>query len=158
MNREIERRFLVREAGFLTGRRGEPILLGYVAKQPGRMLALVRLCSGCAFLTLKNPRYGPSPQEFEYEIPVEDARCMLDGYCPSRLIRKTRYPVPFADRVFAVDVFEGRHAGLIIAEAELPRETTAVALPPWLGVEITSDSRYGNFALAHFEGPVIPAE
>lgn len=156
MATEIERRFLVRDAAFLAGRSGDRIVQGYVAKEPGAMTTRVRLRAGRGYLTLKGARYGLSRQEFEYEIPAADARAILDSHCGNRLIRKTRYLVPFAAHVFEVDVFEGRHAGLIVAEVELRCETEDVALPPWLGTEVTYDKRYGNFALSHFEGPVLP--
>ncbi|WP_332671610.1 CYTH domain-containing protein [Aromatoleum sp.] len=156
MATEIERRFLVRDIGFLAGRSGDRIVQGYVAKEPGAMTTRVRLRAGRGYLTLKSPRYGLSRQEFEYEIPADDARCILEHQCGNRLIRKTRYLVPFAAHVFEIDVFEGRHAGLIVAEVELRGEGEAVALPPWVGTEVTYDKRYSNFALSHFEGPTLP--
>ena len=158
MATEIERRFLVRDAAFLAGRSGERIVQGYVAKESGSMTTRVRIRAGRGYLTLKGARYGLSRQEFEYEIPAEDACRILDGFCGNRLIHKTRYLVPFAGYIFEVDVFEGRHAGLIIAEVELQRETETILLPPWVETEITHDSQYGNFALSHFEGPLLPCD
>jgi len=122
MATEIERRFLVRDVACLAGRSGDRIVQGYVAKEPGAMTTRVRLRAGRGYLTLKTPRYGMSRQEFEYEIPADDARCILDNQCGTRLIRKIRYLVPFAAHVFEVDVFEGRHTGLIVAEVELRSE------------------------------------
>ena len=156
MATEIERKFLVRETGFLDGRQGERIVQGYVAKEPGAMSTRVRLRADRAFLTLKGPREGLSRDEFEYPIPVADAQRMLALYCGNRVIQKTRYVVDFADQVFEVDVFEGRHAGLVIAEIELRHEGTSVILPHWVGQEVTHDRRYGNYVLAQFEGPVRP--
>lgn len=120
------------------------------------MTTRVRLRAGRGYLTLKSPRYGLSREEFEYEIPADDARFILETQCGARLIRKTRYLVPFVAHVFEVDVFEGRHAGLIVAEVELRGEGEEVALPPWIGTEVTYDKRYSNFALSHFEGPTLP--
>lgn len=156
MATEIERRFLVRDIGFLAGRSGDRIVQGYVAKEPGAMTTRVRLRAGRGYLTLKSARYGLSREEFEYEIPADDARCILENQCGNRLICKTRYLVPFAAHVFEVDVFEGRHSGLIVAEVELRGEGEEVALPPWVGAEVTHDKRYSNFALSHFEGPTLP--
>lgn len=56
--------------------------------------------------------------------------------------------VDFEEQTFEVAVFEGRHAWLVIAELELSHEAKRVALPPWIGEEITHDQRYGNFHLA----------
>lgn len=158
MATEIERKFLVCETRFLDGRKGERIVQGYVAKEPGAMSTRVRVRADRAFLTLKGPREGLSRDEFEYPIPVADAQHMLALYCGNRVIQKTRYVVDFASQAFEVDVFEGRHAGLVIAEIELQDERTPLVLPPWIGQEVTHDRRYGNYVLAQFEGPVRPLE
>ena len=148
MAREIERRFLVRDVRILDGRRGEHIIQGYLAKEVGSMSTRVRIRGECAYLTLKSPKLGFSRDEFEYPIPVEDAHQMIARHCAGRVVRKTRYLVDHAHHVFEVDVFQGQHAGLVVAEVELPHEETPLSLPQWVGDEITHDSRYGNFTLA----------
>ena len=50
--------------------------------------------------------------------------------------------------VWEVDEFLGANAGLIVAEIELPSESTEFARPDWLGEEVTDDERYYNFNLA----------
>lgn len=154
MAREIERRFLVRDARILDGRKGERIVQGYIAKESGAMSTRVRIRGERAYLTLKSPKEGFSRDEFEYPIPVADARAMLAHHCAGRIVRKTRYVVDHAHHLFEVDVFEGKHAGLIVAEVELPHEETPLCLPEWVGDEITSDSRYSNFTLALAESVV----
>ena len=62
MAREIERRFLVRDVRILDGRRGEHIIQGYLAKEVGSMSTRVRIRGECAYLTLKSPKLGFSPQ------------------------------------------------------------------------------------------------
>lgn len=156
MATEIERKFLVRETAFLHGREGDRIIQGYVAKEPGAMCTRVRLRADRAYLTLKGPREGISRDEFEYAIPVADAQRILAQYCGNRIIHKTRYLVDYADQAFEVDVFEGRHVGLVIAEIELPREDTPVVLPPWAGREVTHDRRFGNYVLAQCEDRARP--
>ena len=52
----------------------------------------------------------------------------------------------------------GRHAGVIVAEVELPHEHTALDLPDWLGDEVTDDNRYSNFVLATIESGLAVAE
>ena len=148
MAREIERRFLVRDVRILDGRRGEHIIQGYLAKEPGSMSTRVRIRGERAFLTLKSPKQGFSRDEFEYPIPVDDAHQMIAQHCAGRVVRKTRYLVGHAEHVFEVDVFQGHHAGLVVAEVELAHEETPLCLPHWIGDEITLDSRYGNFTLA----------
>ena len=67
------------------------------------------------------------------------------------MIIKTRYIVPQGRVSFEVDVFEGDHKGLIIAEIELPSEKTSIDLPPWIGKEVTGDKRYYNSYLSSKE-------
>jgi adenylate cyclase len=148
MAREIERRFLVRDVRILDGRKGERIIQGYLAKESGSMSTRVRIRGESAYLTLKSPKHGYSRDEFEYAIPVVDAQAMLAQHCARRVVRKTRYLVDHAHHVFEVDVFEGHHAGLVVAEVELPHEHTPLSLPAWVGAEVTHDARYGNFTLA----------
>ena len=145
---EIERKFLVRDISFLMGARGESIVQGYVAKESGAMSTRVRIRAEQASLTVKGPRTGITRDEFEYSIPLADAVRMLSAYCCDRIVRKTRYLIPFKPQTFQVDVFEGNHAGLVVAEIELPHEGTPVILPHWIDKEVTSDPRFGNFTLA----------
>ena len=118
------------------------------------MSTRVRIRAGRAYLTLKSSKQGFSRDEFEYAIPLADAREMIDRHCAGRIARKTRYLIDHAHHVFEVDVFEGRHTGLIVAEVELPHEHTTVSLPAWIGEEITLDPRYSNFTLAMIESGV----
>lgn len=154
MAREIERRFLVHDLRVLDGRKGEHIVQGYLAKEAGSMSTRVRIRAGRAYLTLKSTKQGFSRDEFEYAIPLADAQAMIDHHCAGRIVRKTRYLIDHASHVFEVDVFEGRHTGLIVAEVELPHEHTTVSIPVWVGEEITLDTRYSNFTLAMIESCV----
>lgn len=158
MPREIERKFLVRDEGIVAGRLGDRIVQGYVAKEAGAMSTRVRIRGQRGFITLKGPHEGLGRDEFEYVIPVEDAWNLLTEHCGNRIVEKTRYLIEHDSLVFEVDVFAGRHAGLVIAELELSHEDQRVCLPHWIGDEITGDKRFGNFALAQFEGPVAPLQ
>jgi CYTH domain-containing protein len=122
------------------------------------MTVRVRIRGDAGYLTLKGPCRGLTRDEFEYRIPLADATRLLAEYCGGRCVRKTRFQVPFGGHLFEVDIFEGRHAGLVIAEVELRCETERVALPRWLGPEVTHDRRYGNFALAQPEAARPPAD
>lgn len=156
MAREIERRFLVHDTSFLCGRRGQRIIQGYLAKESGAMSARVRIIDRTAYLTLKSPRDGNERDEFEYRIPLADAEQMLTEHCANRFIDKTRYAVEYHRQTFEVDVFHGRHSGLVIAEIELRHPNELVSLPNWIGAEITDVRGYGNYSLALFEGPLQP--
>ncbi|MNL42733.1 hypothetical protein D3C87_1652060 [compost metagenome] len=65
-----------------------------------------------------------------------------------RIIEKTRHHVDFGGFLWEVDVFEGAHRGLLIAEVELQAESDNPALPDWVGPEVTGDRRYSNQSLA----------
>jgi adenylate cyclase len=91
----------------------------------------VRTSGSRAFLAVKGitSESGTSRAEFEYEIPVQDGTEMLGGLAVGPLIDKTRYRVPANGLTWEIDVFAGDNAGLVVAEVELPSETTAVDLP-----------------------------
>jgi len=73
---------------------------------------------------------------------------MLDALCIRPLIEKTRFRIGYEGLVWEVDEFAGENAGLVIAEVELEREDQEVALPPWVGKEVSADDRYSNSSLA----------
>jgi adenylate cyclase len=86
----------------------------------------------------------------ELEWRVEEGmaqRLLAKGPFPS--LEKTRYVLTGADGLtWEVDEFEGTLAGLVLAEVELTSSTQAVALPPWVGQEITGLRSWSNRALA----------
>lgn len=55
-------------------------------------------------------------------------------------LRKRRYPYPFADRNFSIDVFEGPLEGLILGEIEFDEPADShIELPPFATREVTDD-------------------
>jgi adenylate cyclase len=151
MATEIERKFLVLHDGWrATAGRGRLFRQGYVARGGGATVR-VRRIGERATLTVKGPRRGISRSEFEYEVPLEDAERMLRELCRHPL-QKVRYEVPYGGLTWEVDVFEGEHHGLVLAEIELARPDQHVALPPWIGAEVTHDPRYRGSALVRSGG------
>ncbi len=65
-------------------------------------------------------------------------------------LTKTRYQVPDMNYVIEIDIYGGRHAGLIVAEVEFADEAAAQNFQPpaWLGDDVTNDPRYSNQLLA----------
>jgi adenylate cyclase len=108
----------------------------------------VRVGGERAFLTVKGPAEGAARDEYEYPIPLAEAAEMLERLCAGGTVVKVRHLVPFAGRTWEVDVFGGENAPLVVAEVELERIDAIVALPPWIGAEVTDDPRYTNAALA----------
>ncbi len=143
---EIERKFLVKHGVWLAPSAGTRYRQGYLSTDPARGVR-VRLAGGQAWLTIKGKTVGISRAEFEYPIPVADAREMLDRLCRRPLIEKTRYRVEAAGLVWEVDEFDGVNAGLVIAEVELADENQRIDLPDWVGREVTGDPRYCNASL-----------
>jgi adenylate cyclase len=148
MGFEIERRFLVAGDGWQDGAdAGTRIVQGYVVADAARAVR-VRVAGERAWLTLKGPTRGATRSEFEYPIPVDDALALLATLCGEGRVEKTRHRVLHAGRVWEVDVFGGAHAGLVLAEVELPAEDAPLARPAWVGTEVTRDVRYSNAVLA----------
>ena len=147
MAKEIERKFLVRGDGWRSFvSRTRLLKQAYIASMDDRSVR-VRLENGhIATLTVKIGR-TMTRDEFEYAIPTSDAEELL-GTAIGVIIRKTRHVVPFKGFTWEVDVFEGAHAGLIIAEVEMDDESDRPELPDWVGEEVTGQYRYSNQALA----------
>lgn len=148
MGREIERKFLVQGDGWRT-KTGMRYRQGYLSTDKSRTVR-VRLvedeATGAAhgFLTIKGKSTGASRAEYEYEIPAQDARELLDTLCHHPLIEKIRHKIAVADGLWEVDEFLGSNAGLILAEIELATVEQTFAAPAWLGSEVTDDPRYYN--------------
>ena len=144
MAHEIERKFLVTPGAWRPDpARGTRLRQGYLSSDPARTVR-VRIAGDAAFLTIKGLTRGIQRLEFEYAIPVVDAAIMLDQLCHRPLVEKVRYREPYEGHIWEVDIFEGDNAGLVVAEVELPSATTPVALPHWVGVEVSGDPRYFN--------------
>lgn len=107
----------------------------------------VRIQGGEAFLNLKSREIGHTRQEFDYPIPVEEARDLL-ALCVGGMIDKRRHLVRHGGLLWEVDEFLGDNAGLVVAEVELEHAEQAIDLPEWAGEEVTDQVRYYNLALA----------
>ncbi|MEY3298174.1 MAG: hypothetical protein RLZZ597_1434 [Cyanobacteriota bacterium] len=147
MGQEIERKFLVVHGGWRAGAFGKALRQGYIPTQDARTVR-VRVVGDQGYLTLKGPALGMVRSEFEYPIPLTDAEVILATLCQPPLIEKTRYRIPIDDVVWEVDEFWGANAGLVMAEVELTTPDQPVALPDWVGEEVTYDLRYSNSNLA----------
>lgn len=145
---EIERKYLVRDDSWRAHARDQVrYQQGYMASS-AQCSVRVRIGRGEAHLNIKGATVGVSRLEFEYPLPLEDARVMLRELCAASVVEKTRYRVPHDGREWEVDVFEGDNAGLVVAEIELEDASQSVSLPPWAGEEVTEDVRYYNSSLA----------
>ena len=142
MGTEIERKFLISSDAWRHEATGVPYAQGYISRGTGRTVR-IRIAGDKAFLTIKGPITGISRAEFEYPIPMDDARDLL-RLCEGSIIQKNRFHITHQGHLWEVDEFQGENSGLIIAEVELSHPDQEVPLPPWVGQEVTGDPRYYN--------------
>ena len=145
--KEIERKFLVKQNDliFLKSVVGKKIKQAYVQNEQDRTVR-IRTKGEKAYLTIKIGKESLSRDEFEYEIPVQDAISMME-ILKLKVLSKTRYEITYEEHLWEVDVFEGTLDGLIIAEIELKSEDEFFNRPHWLGYEVTDDPSYLNAKL-----------
>ena len=146
MPREIERKFLVKNDDWRAlAHRSERMSQGYLASG-GRVSVRVRIAGDEARLNMKAGGLVVSRLEYEYPLPVADARELL-ALVESPLIDKTRHFVEHGGFEWEVDEFHGDNSGLVVAELELTREDEPFPQPAWLGDEVTQLARYYNVCL-----------
>ena len=143
MPKEIERKFLVTSNAYKAGITPVLIQQGFISTEKDRVVR-VRVKGDKAFLTIKNAGIGISRNEYEYPIPQEDAKELLEGFCLQPLLEKYRYIVEYEGHTWEVDEFLGENEGLVVAEIELRSEDDPFRKPDWLGNEVTRDERYYN--------------
>jgi adenylate cyclase len=144
MSQEIERKFLVTGEFRSLANISYRIAQGYLSSDPERTVR-IRIKADRGFITIKgkSTESGLTRYEWEKEIPIHDAQELLK-LCQPCKIEKIRYEVIFEHQTFEVDEFFGTNHGLILAELELSDENTAYVKPPWIGKEVTGDTRYYN--------------
>ncbi len=148
MAKEIERKYLV-AGGEWRDRvtRSMVFRQAYVVSAENRSVR-VRIVDGReAKLTVKIGASALVRDEYEYSIPLGDAQELMES-APGVVIEKTRHTVEHGGFTWEIDVFEGRYAGLVVAEVEMDDENACPALPGWLGREVTGDRRFSNQSLA----------
>jgi adenylate cyclase len=146
---EIERKFLVCSDGWRKGARGTFCRQGYLVACDD-LVVRVRLLGEKAYLTIKGRRKDLSCPEYEYPMPVSEAREMLERICLRPYIEKIRYTLDFKGINWEIDEFTGENKGLVIAEVELEQEHQAIELPDWVGREVSYDPKYWNMNLMKY--------
>ena len=147
MNTEIEYKFLVDSHAWEKLEKPEPTLIvqAYLQREKERTVR-VRVKGDSGFLTIKGETIGVTRSEFEYEIPVHEAQAMIDHF-ELPCIRKHRYEIEHAGKIWEVDVFGGKLEGLILAEIELSSEDETFEKPDWVTKDVSSDPSYYNSEL-----------
>lgn len=146
MGVEIERKFLIGSHGW-KDRVDQSISIkqGYLNSNKSRTVR-VRTYGGVGFLTIKGKSENLTRQEFEYEIPLDEAMSLLE-LCEMPIIEKTRFLVSHQGHDWEIDVFEGENEGLVVAEIELTNEDQKLPIPEWIGEEVSTDPKYYNSSL-----------
>jgi adenylate cyclase len=146
MKQEIERKFLLSNTSWKgLADDGSKITQGFLSSNPERVIR-IRIINNAGILTVKGKLKGITRKEFEYDIPLDEAKQLLE-LCEKPIIQKTRFKIYLDDLLWEIDVFEGVNAGLVIAEVELKSETVNFEIPDWIGKEVSDDMRYYNVNL-----------
>jgi CYTH domain-containing protein len=148
MAKEIERKFLVRDGAWQPAVESSILIVQfYLAISAERSIRL-RISDGDrAKLTLKFGSDLAERDEFEYPVPLDEAREMM-RFAVGIVIRKTRHHVRHNGYLYEIDVFAEPFEGLVVAELETPDRVPPEMLPAWLGREVTGEIRYSNASLA----------
>jgi adenylate cyclase len=148
MGVEIERKFLVSNDAWKRHiLRSVEMAQGYLGESSKASIR-IRVAGEDAWLSVKSARSGLTRAEYEYPVPPEDGREMLQQLTRQGIVEKTRYWIQDGTHTWELDVFHGENEGLVIAELELNREDEDFEIPSWLGPEVTHDERYYNSSLA----------
>jgi len=148
MAKEIERKFLIDINKWPTNQKGISYQQGYLAITEKGIIR-VRIKAELSTLTVKSKGTGISRDEFEYEIPIDEAKNLLE-LCQNDIIIKTRYKVMCNNKLWDVDEFHGKNKGLWIAEIELKREDEKFEQPDWIKKEVTGNKNYYNAFLSMY--------
>lgn len=134
--KEIEFKFLPSETFCLDeikkiSTKVDEIKQAYLAKSEDFASRIRLLNNTQAFSTTK---FGKNI-EIEFETPFPQSFTIYNAIKSSGtgFVEKTRYTIPFGDLKIEVDVFEGRHLGLVYIEIEVPYEGYKLeGLPHWM--------------------------
>ncbi|MEO0420926.1 MAG: CYTH domain-containing protein [Pseudomonadota bacterium] len=147
MGQEIERKFLLRNAGWRPLVSRSVTMRQAYLSEAGRASVRVRVEGEQANLNIKSSTLSIERQEFEFPIPLSEALGLFP-LCADHPVEKVRHYVPDGEFTWEIDEFEGANAGLIVAEIELASPDQVHPTPDWLGEEVSLDKRYYNVYLA----------
>ena len=149
MPKETERKFMVRNEVWHKVIKPDPVLIhqGYLLITEETTIR-VRYTETKGAMAIKGRHQGASRDEYEYEIPIEEAKEIFKNHCQKTLSKK-RFKIPAGSMIWEVDEYLNRLSGLIIAEVELTSENQSIGtIPEWIGEEVTKDIKYSNAFLA----------
>lgn len=142
MAKEIERKFIVDPAKLPNNLIGIDYQQGYLSINDAGVTR-IRIINDKAVLTIKSKTVEISRDEFEYDIPYEDALRLIN-LSQGEVIHKTRSVIEYENKTWEVDEFHGKNKGLWLAEIELTDEKEDFIKPNWLMEEVSKDKKYYN--------------
>lgn len=150
MAKEIEKKFLVDSEKWekVKPLNYEIYRQGYLCIKDD-LIIRIRQTPEKSFLTIKSANKGFSRDEYEFEIPENDASEMLISLTANRIVKK-RFKINFSRKLWEVDEFLEENSGLILAEIELKSEDDKFEIPDWISTEVTGDERYYNSFLSKY--------
>jgi len=146
MGKEIERKFLVDKSRLPNNLEGTKYTQGYISITDSGIVR-VRIKGDIGVITIKSAGLGISRDEFEYQIPIDDAKSLLELF-NNGVIYKTRYDIVYEGKKWEIDQFHRDNEGLWIAEIELQSEQESFELPEWTTEEVTGNEKYYNSYLS----------
>ena len=147
MATEIERKFLILNDNWRKeADDGVHMIQGYMGSNEKSSIR-IRVNGERANLNIKSKTIGIQRSEYDYDIPLDEAKEMLDALCDTPLIEKTRYHVMHDGHEWEIDVFAGDNEGLVVAELELSSPDEEFSMPDWAGKDVSEDPRYYNICL-----------
>lgn len=147
--REIERKFLLKRLpDGLADYPHEEIAQGYLSVERGGVQVRLRKKGGVRSFTYKRGNKSER-EEREIRVSAEQFNALWPA-TEGRRLSKIRYDIPFGERTIEVDVYTGRHDGVVVAEVEFPDEESCgnFVPPDWFGEDVTGKSRYSNVLMA----------
>ncbi|GKT12304.1 MAG: adenylate cyclase [Thiomicrorhabdus sp.] len=152
MAREIERKFLLANEDWKAlAHKKTHFAQGYlndIQEASAKSSVRVRIEGEKANMNIKSLEIGLSRDEYEYEIPLEEGKAILEKLAVGPVIEKYRYLVKVGKHTWEIDEFLGANSGLVVAEVEMATETEEIEVPTWAGFEVTNLTRYYNISLS----------
>jgi adenylate cyclase len=123
----------------------ERIEQGYLMFDGPKHLRVRIIDDMVGFITLKTIVNDTTKIEYEYEIPLDDAKEMMNS--TNIKLRKTRYKTHYDGNPVDIDIYP---SGLSVVEIEYSTELTNI--PDYCGKEITGKKEYSNIKIARKNG------
>lgn len=139
---EIERTFLVKYLPEnLKQFKSKKLVDIYIPRKTGHAAIRIRQ-QGDKFLITKKTRAGSANELKEETIVItEEDFNIFKSMQKAGTIEKTRYYYPYKNHIVEIDIFDGRHKGLVLAEIEFNsmEELNSSTIPDFCLADVTEN-------------------